>query len=676
MVVSIARTARAVLAFSTITAFASLGCSSAEAGSDGRPAVVRFEILEVQSPTYEGTIFGDVGAYEFINARAHLAIDPADRRNALIADIDNAPRNAEGLVEFSTDVHIIKPVDMSKANGRMFYEVVNRGNKGAFNGQGDNDPSLAAAAGDGLLMRHGYTMVWVGWEDEDLRPGGDHRVVGQFPVARNADGSSIVGETIVERIFDNTTDSTFTLPFYEAATLDQPQARLLVRNHTRFVGGPLVERREVPRNVWSFVDERTVRIDRDDPFLAPYDAGAAFELVYQAKDPTVLALGHAATRDVVSFLRHDATESNPVRGAIEHAIATGNSQSGRFLKDFVYLGFNEDMQGRKVFEGVMPVVSGAHGMPLNERFGDTDATGRSYERELTSKMEFPFTYGVRTDPLSGKTDGLLARCQETDTCPNVVHVDGANEVYLKAHSLLTTDGQGNDIELPPNVRVYQVASVQHGPAQAARPTPTCQQLSNPNQSRPYLRALLLSLDAWATAGTPPPASRHATVGDGTLVPSLPQAGMGFPAIPGVRYTGWYARVAVKDKTSLPHRFIEGKEYTVLVPKTDADGNELAGIRTVEVQVPIGTYTGWALRRAPFAENEDCALTGQFIPFARTRAERLASGDPRLSLEERYPTHADYVSKVAAAADRLVAEGLMLPEDADAAKRAAAGAQVP
>jgi hypothetical protein len=448
-----------------------------------------------------------------------------------------------------------------------------------------------------------------------------------------------------------------------------------VRNHTRFVGGPLVERREVPRSAWSFVDESTVRVDRDDPFFAPYDAGAAFELVYRAKDPTVLALGHAATRDVVSFLRHDVSEANPIRGAVQYAIATGNSQSGRFLKDFVYLGFNEDMQGNKVFEGVMPVVSGAHGMAMNERWGDTDATGRSYERELTSKLEFPFTYGVLTDSHTGRTDGLLARCQTTDTCPNVVHVDGANEVYLKGHGLLTTDGLGNDIELPSNVRVYQVASVQHGPAQAARPTPTCQQLTNPNQSRPYLRALLLALDAWSTTGAEPPASRHASVRDGTLVPSLPQSGMGFPSIPGVRYTGWYARAAVKDETSLPHRFIDGKDYTVLIPKTDADGNEIAGIRSVEVQVPVGTYTGWALRRAPFAENEDCALTGQFIPFAATRAERLASGDPRLSLEERYPTHADYVSKVGAAADRLVAEGLMLQEDADRAKQAAEASEV-
>lgn len=676
MAVSISRTVRVLAAISLSGSAAFLGCASGDAASGGRPTITRFEILETVSPAYEGQSFGDVGPYEVIYAKAWFAIDPTDPGNALIADIDLAPRNADGMVEYSTDVHISKPVDMSRGSGKMFYEVVNRGGKGNFNGASEDDLSLAAAAGDGLLMRHGYTMVWSGWEDERLRPRGERGVVATLPIARNADGSSIVGETIFERIFDNTTDSTFTLPFYRAASLAQPQARLLVRNHTKWVGGPLVERVEVPRSLWSFVDESTVRIHRADPFFAPYDAGAAFELVYQAKDPTVLGLGYAATRDLVSFLRFDTGESNPLSGAIRYAIATGNSQSGRYLKELVHWGFNEDSQGRQVFEGIMPVVSGAHSMPLNERWGDADATGRSYERELTSKLDFPFTYGVRTDPHTGLTDGLLARCQATDTCPNVIHVDGANEVYLKAHSLVTTDGFGQDIELPPNVRVYQVASIQHGPAQNASRTATCQQLSNPNKSRPHLRALLLALDGWSTAGTLPPASRYASVGAGTLVPSLPQAGVGFPEIPGVRYTGWSVNAAVKDKTSLPNRFIEGQEYTVLVGKTDADGNELDGIRTVEVQVPIGTYTGWALRRAPFAEGEDCALTGQFIPFARTRAERMASGDPRLSLQERYPTHADYVTKVGQAADRLVAEGLMLEEDAEAIKRAAAESDVP
>jgi hypothetical protein len=420
----------------------------------------------------------------------------------------------------------------------------------------------------------------------------------------------------------------------------------------------------------------TVRIHRDDPFLAPYDAGAAFELVHPAKDPVVLGLGFAATRDVVSFLRHDTTEANPLRAGIRYALATGPSQSGRYLRSFIYWGFNEDSAGRRVFEGVMPRISGAHAMPLNDRFGDTDATGRSYERELTSKMEFPFTYEVRTDPVSGLTDGLFARCQISGTCPNVMQLDGGNEAFLKALSLLSTDGVGNDIELPENVRLYYVASVQHGPASVAAETPFCQQLSNPNKTQPHIRALVLALDAWSTQGVLPPESRYPKVSDGTLAASLPQAGMGFPKIPGVRYTGWHMPVAVKDKTSLPNRWTSGKEYAVLVPKTDADGNDLAGIRTVEIRVPIGTYTGWALRRAPFAENEDCATTGQYIPFPKTRAEREASGDPRLSVEERYRDRADYVSKVEQAADELVREGLMLEEDAEAIKQAAAASRFP
>lgn len=341
----------------------------------------------------------------------------------------------------------------------------------------------------------------------------------------------------------------------------------------------------------------------------------------------------------------------------------------------MYWGFNEDMAGRKVFEGIMPRIAGAHGMPLNDRWGDTDATGRSYSRELVSKMEFPFTYEVRTDPVSGLTDGIFARCQQSDTCPHVMQLDTGNEGWLKALNLLTTDGLGNDIELPENVRLYYFSGVQHGPAAAPAQTAVCQQLSNPASDRPHIRALLVALDAWATRGVAPPDSRYARVGDGTLAPSLPQSGMGFPEIPGVRYTGWYIPVAVKDKTTLPNKWIPGKEYVVLVPKTDADGNDIAGVRPVEVQVPIATYTGWALRRAPYAENEDCETTGQYIPFPATRAEREARGDPRLSVEERYPTHADYVNRVAEAADNLVRERLLLEEDAETIKQAAAMSQI-
>jgi hypothetical protein len=658
-----------------------LGCRP----TDANPVVatnIRFEILSVESPTFEGMSFGDVGQYEKVFAKAHGEVDPSDPRNARITDIKLAPRNAKGMVEYSTDVHIIKPVNMAKANGRIFFTVANRGNKGidTFNGAGGNNPTTVADAGTGMLMRRGYTMVWTGWEDERLRPPGDHRVLARFPVARNPDGSSVVGLTIYEHVFDTSQEMTFTLVRpgirdglkYRAASLDQSKTRLLVRNHSRFVGGPLVERVEVPTSMWSYVDDMTVRINRADPFLARYDAGAAYELIYPAKDPVVLGLGFATTRDVVSFLRHDASAANPLRGAIQYALATGSSQTGRYLRGFTYWGFNEDLAGRKVFEGILPRVAGAHGIALDDRFGDTDATSRSYERDLSSKMEFPFTYENRKDPVSGRTDGLFARCEVTRTCPNVMQMDGGNEAWLKAMNLLSTDGLGRDIALPDNVRLYFIASAPHGGGPPARPTDICQQLSNPNDSGPHIRALLIALDEWATRGVRPPESRHPKVSDGTFVPPLPQSAVGYPNIPGARYTGWHIPVAVKDKGGLPYRWIPGKEYVVLVPRTDADGNDVAGIRTVEVQVPVATYTGWALRRAPFAEGEDCGNTGQYIPFPATRAERVASGDPRLSVEERYPNRADYMSKVNQAVTRLVAERLVLEEEAETVEQAAAG----
>lgn len=625
--------------------------------------IIRLEILSVQSPTFGGLAFGSVGTYEKIFARAYGEVDPSDRRNSLITDIDLAPRNSSGMVEYSADVHIIKPVDLSKGNQRIFYDVVNRGNKGhgAFNEVGGNNPTTAADAGTGLLMRRGYTLVFSGWEDEGLVPPGNNRALARLPIARNPDGSSVVEHTITEVIFDNANGTDLELT-YRAANLDQSQAKMLVHNHTHFIGGPLVDRVEVPASVWSYVDDTTVRINREDPFLAPYDQGAAYEFIYPAKDPQILGLGLAATRDVVSFLRHDTSAENPLRGAIQYVIAHGSSQSGRYLKGFTYWGFNEDEAGRTVFEGIQPKISGAHAIASNDRFGDTNATGRSYQRHLSAKQEFPFTYEVRFDPISGLTDGIFARCQVTDTCPKVMHTDSANEAYLKPTALVTTDGLGNDIRLPDNVRVFMVAGTQHGPSSAPQTTATCQQLSNPNPHNPIVRALYMALDDWATRGIRPPASRYPRVSDGTLVPSLPQSVQGFPVIPGVNYTGWYNPVDLLDKSTLPNMPIPGKSYTVLVPKTDVDGNDIAGVRHPNIEVPIATYTGWALRRAPFAEGEDCALTGQYIPFAATKAERLADDDPRLSLEERYRNHGHYVSRVARAADRLVRQRLLLDED--------------
>ena len=640
--------------------------------------ITRLEITRVESPTFGGLSFGSVGQYEKITLRAHGEVDPSHPGNAVITDIQNAPRNANGKVAYSTQVFILKPIDPAKGSGKIYYDVVNRGNKGSFsefNGVGApsavaNTP--ASGAGTGLMMRRGYTVVWSGWEDPSIIGMGANQLTASLPIARNPDGSSIVENMIIEQIFDNATGRTFNLPA-TAATLDKSRAYMLVHNHTRFVGGPLVDRVLVPQDVWSYDNDTTVRINRDHPFLAPYDQGAAFEFVFPAKDPLVLALGFAATRDLISFLRHatqdDVGTPNPVANSIQWALARGNSQSGRYLKGLIYWGFNQDEDGRIVFDGASPHISGAHAIASNDRFGDSNATGRSYQRHLSAKMDFPFTYEVRFDPISGKTDGIFARCQVSNTCPKIMHTDSANESYLKPISLVTTDGIVNpatgmptDLVLPANVRVYTIGSTQHGPANnvSTNPTGICQQPGNPNQWAPQVRALGIALDDWVTKGIAPPASKYGKVSDGTLI-DLDKTRT-FPVIPGVTYTGWYNPVELLDTTVLPNMPIPGKEYKVLVPKTDADGNDLPGIRTVDVQVPIATYTGWALRRAPFAANEDCALAGQYIPFAATLAQRQASGDPRLSVKERYPNHAIYVNRVVRAVNDLIRQRYLLAED--------------
>jgi hypothetical protein len=646
------------------------GCVS----SVSEARITQLQVVRVESPTFDGMTFGSVGAYEKITARASGEIDPALPGNALITDIQFAPRNARGMVEYSTDVFILKPIDPAKGSGKIFYDVVNRGNKGSYTTFNQaaapsgvaNTP--ASGAGTGLLMRRGYTIVWSGWEDSAIIGTGPNTLAATLPIARNPDGSSIVDKMIVEALFDNATGTDLALPF-AAANVDKSQAYMVVHNHTQFVGGPLVNRVTVPASVWSYVDNLTVRINRNDPFLAPYDQGAAFEFVFPAKDPIVEGVGFAATRDLISFLKHDTSAQNPVRNAVRYALGRGDSESGRYLKGLLYWGFNADENGRIVFDGMSPHISGAHFIAANDRFGDANATGRSYQRHLTAKMEFPFTYEVRTDPLSGLTDGLMKRCLASRTCPKIVHTDSGNEPYLKPVSLLTTDGPGNgvtptDIKLPANVRVFTIGSTQHGPAGSVTTTPSgvCQQPGNPNQWAPYVRNLGIELDDWVTRDIAPPASRHGRVSDGTLVRPSSTPGQNFPAIPGVTYTGWYNPVDVLDKSVLPNMPIPGKAYTIMVPKTDENGNDVPGVRTLDVQVPLATYTGWGVRRAPFAENEDCALTGQYIPLKATQAARVAAGDPRPSVAERYPTFEVYDNQLISAINRSIQERMLLCED--------------
>ncbi len=629
--------------------------------------VVRFEVLEVESPTFEGREFGKVGPYEKLIARATLEVDPIDEYNAGIVDLALAPKNAAGRVEFVAEVAILKPVDLAKGNGRIFYEVLNRGRKISLGLMNDaprtNNPTTAADAGNGFLMRDGYTVVWSGWQGD--APPGEGRMRLSVPVL-----AGIEGTNRDEFIFDNTFNPYVASLSYPSADLDPSRATLTVRQNET---DPRVTPADLSfsyfvlhrAGLWT-ASPNQILIHRPSGF----DAGAVYELIYPARDPIVMGLAFASIRDIVSFLRRDkadrAGNPNPLASggvpAIRYAYALGISQSGRFLRDFLYQGFNEDEGGRMVFDGLIPDVAGARKTHTNFRFAQPGRFSRQHEDHLQPGDQFPFTYGVLTDSLTGKRDGILARCLESQNCPKVMHKDTATEFWQARSSLVVTDTTGADIDLPSNVRAYLMASAPHSNLIDAVPGPTriCQQLSNPLHAGGPTRALLRALDLWVSEGVEPPDSRFPSRADGTLVPP-DGASVGFPSIPNVTYNGLVNGLRVVDYTVQPPK--EGAAYPVFVLRVDADGNDVAGIRMPAVEVPLATYLGWNPRRAGFAEGALYDVTGSYIPLAATRAERLASGDPRLSIEERYPTHEAYVSQVSRAANRLVEERLLLEEDA-------------
>ena len=629
--------------------------------------VVRFEVLAVESPTFEGREFGSVGRYEKIVARAFLEVDPTDQHNAGVVDLKLAPRNAAGRVEFVADVVILKPIDLAMGNGRIFYGVVNRGRKTSLSlindAPRDNDPTAAADAGNGYLMREGYTLVWSGWQG-DVSPG-EGRLRLEVPVLRG-----VTGTNQDEFIFDHDHNSFVANLSYPAADLDPAKATLTVRQNER---DPRVTPSDlsfeyfvVSRAGVSSISPNQIVIHRP----AGFDGGAIYEFTYPARDPIVMGLAFASTRDVVSFLRREKSDRagnpNPLapngRPAIRYAYALGISQSGRFLRDVLYQGFNEDEKGRLVFEGIIPHVAGSRKMFTNYRWAQPGRYSRQHETHLTPGDQFPFTYRVLTDPLTGKRDGILARCLEAENCPKVMHTDTGTEFWQARSSLVVTDTTGADIELPANVRAYLLGSAPHGGSIDAVPRPTvnCQHLRNPLHAGAPMRALLHALDRWVSEDVEPPDSRFPSRAKGTLVLPDP-ASMSFPSIPKLTYNGRVNGVRVTDYSVQPPK--EGKAYPVFVPKVDVDGNEDAGIRLPAVEVPKATYLGWNHRREGHAEGALCSTTGSYIPFAETRAEREASGDPRLSIEERYPTHEAYVEKVKEAVNRLLEDRLLLEEDA-------------
>jgi Alpha/beta hydrolase domain len=617
-------------------------------------------------PFADGKEFGTAGAYLRITGTAYGELDPHHPLNAVIVNLDKASRNARGLVEYEVDFYIMRPVDIARGNRKILYEVVNRGRKnlmpvlhetpetspGAF-----NNPTTATDAGNGLTFRAGYTLVWSGWDPD--APRANHGLSMRAPVATD-NGAPIVKTIRDEFVFGTrvpTTQQTAPLS-YEAATLDQSRARLTVRAreadpHT-----------EIPPSQWAYADARSIKLLPEGTTFQP---GLIYDFWYPAKDPKVLGIGFAATRDLVSFLRYEARDragnANPVAlngGApgIRAVFAFGVSQSGRYLRNHIDLGFNQDESGRKIFDGILSHVAGIGKVFANYEFGQPYRTRTQHEDHWFPENYFPFAHATLTDPVTGQTGGLW-RGDGFD--PSVIEVNTSTEYWQKGASLLHTDPLGQqDITMSPTVRHYLVAGTQHGGRsgmRAARGSGVHPR--NPHDPTPALRALLVALDRWVTEGIEPPPSRIPTLAAGTLV--APK-GLKFPDIPGMQAPGFANRVDVLKDWVHPEPAPAGA-YTPLVPQVDGDGNEVDGIRLPPIAVPLATYTGWNPYKAPYPEGEFCDREGSYVPFARTKAERLANGDPRPSLEERYGNHEAYVQKLKEVVRELQEARLLLPEDA-------------
>lgn len=646
------------------------------------PAQARLKKIQIttkESPTFGAYSWPGVGQYEKIVGKAFGELDPKDSKNSVIVDLQLAPKNANGKVDYSFDFYILKPIDLAKGNHKMLYEPPNRGRKtiAALNrGVGGNDPGSvkdASLLANSFLMPQGYSISFSGWDSSAGTDSTDFNTTITVPIARNPDGSPITGPSY-EYIVSPGASYELTYP---AATLDKSKATLTHRVHLNDIP------EKVPASSWQYNSDGTEIALL--PAGTPFVKNDIYEFSYTAKDPTINGVGFAAIRDWNSWLRYETKDDsgtpNPLAGDISKIYTEVSSQPGRLLNDFRYLGFNQAENGKQVFDGMMQWIAAADGISMNYRWSQPGRTERNRQDHLFVEGRFPFANVTSTDPITGKTDSRYTKCALTHTCPLAVEIFSANEYWVKAASLMTTDPTGNkDLPDSPFTRIYFMSSMQHGTGRSDVKG-SCQQFQNPLDSQAVQRALFVALDKWATAGTTPPPSQVPKLSDGTLV-KPDQNSTQFPHIPGVAYSGLKTTRYLLNygpnfySTGIPainppifkppyqDNPANGPIYPSFVPKTDRDGNDLAGVRLPEVQVPLATYTGWAVRAAP-QENDGCEGSGQYIPFARTKADRLSSGDPRLSIEERYADVETYSSLLRNAIDKLERAGFLLPPDAKA-----------
>ncbi|WP_161602374.1 alpha/beta hydrolase domain-containing protein [Tautonia marina] len=638
--------------------------------------VVRLEI-EQREPFADGHEFGSVGAYERIQGRVMLEVDPDDPSNQAIHDLKLAPRNDRGVVEFSTEFDLLAPVDPKRGNRRILFEVNNRGNKlapGAFLDRGGNEFRTLDDAGNGFLFREGYHLLWCGWNG-DVRPG-EGRLTMELPIAQSAEGP-IEGRIYAEICVDAPSRSEpLAWGNSDPYPVIDPEQAVVTMRPTRDAPAEVVPK---DRRAFARLEGDRVVADPTHLFLEDgFRPGWIYEVVYTTRNPRVTGLGFAAVRDVVSFFRNEESPANPLAGAVDGVLAFGISQSGRFLHDLVYQGFNADEQGQAVFDGVFAHVPGAGKGMFNGRFVQTTRHGSPHQDRLFVSESFPMTTAPSTDPQTGRTGDTLERAREAGVVPKMIFTNTSAEYWTRAASLLHTDVDGTiDVGHDPNVRIYFIAGGQHG-VSTGRSRGIYLNLINTLDYRGVLRALLVALDDWATRDVEPPPSRYPRIDDGTLIRAETYHRT-FPELPGVAlprahyvptrldFGPRWESEGIIDKVPA----VVGEPFRTLVPAPDTDGNDRAGIRLPQLAVPIATFTGWNLRSAEAgAAGQLAKFNGSFLPFPVDEQQRIDSGDPRPSVLERYPTFEHYLGRFSEELLELESQRFLLDEDVVGLLRAA------
>jgi len=648
-----------------------LACTLTAAPTTGAAEVVRIEVQR-REDVLDGRPFGAIGPYEKIVGRVYFAFDPANPLNARIVDLTRAQRNSDGLVEAWANFMVLRPKRPIPGGGIALLEVSNRGGKASlayFNGGARSlDPSQAEHFGDGLLMRLGLTIIWVGWQHDV--PLQEELLRLQVPVAVAEDGTTLEGLVRADWTVDQETQ-TLDLGHrdhiaYPVSDPDNPENVLTVRD------GRLAPRRVVPRGEWRFARTRGPFVigDRTHIYMKEgFQAGKIYELVYRARDPKVVGLGLAAIRDMISYAKYDPSCPFPVR----YGVAIGISQTGRFLRHFVYQGFNTDERGRKAFDGLMIHTAGAGRGSFNHRFAQPSRDAHRYSAFFYPTDIFPFSSRAQTDPVTGWTDGLFAHQHDDANLPYIFFTNTGYEYWGRAASLLHTTIDGTqDLELYPNERIYHLASGQHfvgrypPPADSRLPNSRAYR-GNPLDFLVQMRALLVRMLEWVRDGSEPPASAYPRIDAGTLVsinevdfPKLHD--VEFPSVAHEAYRAdygsrWPEGIVDKQPPEL------GPAFPTLVPQVDTLGNEPGGVGTVEILAPLATYAPWNLRTGfPGGTDELTDFIGTYIPLPKTEEERRATNDPRPSIESLYSNKEEYLALAERVARSLVERGFLLEED--------------